>query len=123
LEKQKNYIKWLVANKEPKALGRLRIYTIVSNFDSIDGFKKVLTRLRKSREKPLLTRIALIHDSILSELASWMLANWKKVIEKGPLVSQVFFEWILSENRKKTNRWILCDKSDWAELESELNKL
>lgn len=121
--KQQNYIKWLRNNPEPKSLGKLRIYSLISNFGNIRGFTRILTALRKSREKPWRCKIILIHDSLISSLASWMLANWKKVIEHGPAISKTFFAWLTSKDRKKRSRWIYCTSEDWASLESELNAL
>jgi len=123
LVKQQNYIKWLRNNPEPKSLGKLRIYSIISNFDNIRGFTRVLTALRKSREKPRRCKIILIHDSLISSLASWMLTNWKKVIEHGPAISETFFIWLTNKDRKRRSRWIYCTSEDWASLESELNAL
>lgn len=121
--KQQNYIKWLRHNSEPKSLGKLRIYGLISNFDNIRGFTRVLTALRKSREKPWRCKIVLIHDSLISSLASWMLAYWKKVIEHGPAISETFFAWLANNDRKKKSRWIYCTSEDWTSLESELNAI
>ncbi len=121
--KQQNYIKWLRNNPEPKSLGKLRIYSLISNFNNIRGFIRVLTSLRKSREKPWRCKIILIHDSLISNLASWMLTNWKKVIESGPVISETFFVWLTNKERKKRNRWTYCSSEEWANLESKLNAL
>lgn len=121
--KQQNYIKWLRNNSEPKSLGKLRIYSIISNFNDIRGFTRVLTALRKSKVKPWRCKIVLIHDSLINSLASWMLPNWKKVIDRGPAISETFFAWLTDKARKKRSRWIYCESGDWASLESKINAL
>lgn len=121
--KQQNYIKWLRNNPEPKSLGRLRIYGIVSNFNNIRKFIKVLTALRKSKEKPWRCKIVLIHDSLISSLASWMLSNWKKVIGHGPAISETVFIWLTDKARRKRSGWLYCTNDDWVNLESVLNPL
>jgi hypothetical protein len=123
LVKQQNYFKWLRNNPEPKSLGKLRIYSLISNFVNIRGFTRVLTALRKSKEKPWRCKVVLIHDSLISRLASWMLNNWKKVVEHGPAISEIFFTWLTDKDRNKRSRWIYCTSEDWTSLVSELNAL
>ncbi len=121
--KQQNYIKWLCSNSEPKSLGKLRIYGFISNFNEIKGFSKVLSKLRRSLVKPRRCKIVLVHDELICSLASWMLTNWKKVIDNGPAVSQSFFAWLTSPSRRTKDRWVLCTNDDWDELKAVLDVL
>ncbi len=124
LKKQRGYIEWLTTDPEPKSLGKLRIYCLISNFSSISGFKTVLSKLRRCNEKPRLCRIILIQDKIMQKLAGWILQNWQKVIEKGPEIAIIFFKWLVFNKRKMYSRWIYCSESiDWSSLEAELNAI
>lgn len=118
--KQQNYIKWLCSDSEPKSLGKLRIYGFVSNFNQIDGFSKVLSKLRRSTIKPRRCKIVLINDNLLCNLATWMLLNWKKVLQNGPLISECFFNWLVDKTRRTRDRWIYCTIDDWTSLEKKL---
>lgn len=123
LTKQLGYIDWLKSTPEPKSLGGLRIYAIISNFNSINGFVKVITAIKRSSKKPRLCRIVLIEDMLIVNLATWMLSNWQKVLDKGPQISQTFFNWIISPNRSHRNKWSYSTAQDWTDLENRLNVL
>ncbi|MDD2823145.1 MAG: hypothetical protein PHQ59_03605 [Candidatus Daviesbacteria bacterium] len=123
LTKQLGYIDWLKSTHEPKSLGSLRIYAIISNFNSINGFAKVMTAIKRSSKKPRLCRIVLIEDLLIVNLATWMLSNWQKVLDKGPQISQTFFNWIISSDRSHRNKWSYSTAQDWTDLESKLNAL
>jgi hypothetical protein len=121
--KQKRYIKWLSKAKEPKEAGKLWIYSIVSNFDSVDNYKRVLRRLSGWRDKPRNCKIILLQEELLVKLADWILNHWQIVLQKGPNISKTFFKWIRSQDRKKSGRWIYCTSVEWPSLKSELDSL
>jgi hypothetical protein len=125
LNKQKKYISWLTTTPEPKSLGKLYLYTIISNYDSLNGFKRVLHRLSRWSQKPRMCRILLLNTDLLINLAVWKLRNWKKVLENGPDIAKVFFSWLSSNSRNKLKRmkWRYSDASDWIGLEKQLDKI
>ncbi len=123
LTKQLGYIDWLKSTPEPKSLGGLRIYAIISNFNNITGFIKVVTAIKRNSRKPRLCRIVLIEDMLLVNLASWMLSNWQKVLDKGPKISQTFFNWVISKDRNHRNKWSYSTAQDWIDLQSKLDTL
>ena len=123
LKKQKGYIEYLSKNKEPKSSGLLTIYSFISNFHNIKGFKTVLTKLGKWVKKPWNCRIILIEDALIAKLGEWVLQNWKKVLSSGPMIAKIFFIWIRSNNRKKYSRWLYMKSEHWPDLEAELKKI
>jgi len=121
--KQRKYIKYLNKGKDPKEAGKLWIYAIISNFDKIDNYKRILRKLSRWREKPRNCKIILLQDDLLVKLADWMLNQWTNVLQKGPEISKTFFKWIRSSDRKKSGRWIYCTSAEWSNLKTELDRL
>ncbi len=122
-KKQRGYVKWLKEHEEPKSLGKLRIYSFISNFDDPVGFNNVITRLQRIPEKPTNCKVILIEDMLLVNIAEWIMNNSEKVLEHGPEVAKVFFKWLGSANKRKGVSWLFRISDDWAKLELLLNSI
>ncbi len=120
-KKQRKYIKWLNDNQEPKALGKLRIYSFISNFNDPKGFNTVITKLQNIPEKKSNTKVILIEDMLIVKIAEWIMTNTAKVQEHGPEVAKIFFRWLGSANKRKGLTWLFRTSEDWIKLESLLN--
>lgn len=122
-KKQRKYIKWLKEDGEPKSLGKLRIYSFISNFNDPAGFNNVVTRLQQAPERPSNCKIILIEDLLLVSIAEWIMNNSDKVLEHGPEISKVFFRWLGTANKRKGLNWVFRTNNDWNKLESLLNSI
>lgn len=120
---QIKYITWLVNTSEPKMLGYLRVYAIVSNYKTTRGFRKTLKLLGNDSRKPRYCRIILLQDVLIARLSKWLLKEWKRVIDDGPNISRSFFDWLLKGRRPGSKKWTAYDMNDWPRLEKILKGL
>ncbi len=119
--KQRGYVKWLKENEEPKSLGKLRIYSFISNFSDPVGFNNVVTKLQNIPEKPSNCKVILIEDTLLVNIAEWIMNNSNKVLEHGPEIAKTFFKWLTSAGKRKGVNWLFRVSNDWSKLELLLN--
>jgi len=120
--KQNGYINWLTDKKEePSKFGKLGIYAIIANFDGTGKMNTTLTSISKHKKLGR-GRICLIEDKLLVLIGSWLLCNWKQVLDNNSAISDEFFKWLKRRPRKGFS-YTVSRESDWPRLKVKLDQV